>query len=109
MRAAGLEEADHFVGAACSVAFIPTTAVFGTETLASRGGGAARHGARLPSTAMDVAIATFILCVGGASIKLAISVRTMLAAEITCFCNSIAAVNLAHLLAATAVQAAPAS
>ena len=52
VRLAGLEEADHLVGAACSVAFACTAAVFGAETLALRGGGAARHGARLLSTAV---------------------------------------------------------
>ena len=33
VRAAGLEEADHLVGAACSVAFTCTAAVFAAETL----------------------------------------------------------------------------
>mgnify|MGYP004293980417 CR=1 FL=1 len=72
--------ADHLVGAAGNKAWTWTAAVFGTETLAFRGGGAARHGARLPSTTMDGAIATFLCCVCGASIKLALSVRTVLAA-----------------------------
>ena len=47
VRDAGLEEADHLVGAACSVAFAWTAAVFLTETLALSGGCAVRHGAQL--------------------------------------------------------------
>ena len=38
---------DHPVGAAGNKARTCTTAMFGTETLADRGGGAACHGARL--------------------------------------------------------------
>ena len=39
--------ADHLVGAARNKAWTHTAAMFDTETLANRGGGAARHGARL--------------------------------------------------------------
>ena len=109
VRAAGLEKADHLVGAACSVAFVWTTAVFGTETLALRGGDAARHRTRLACTAMFPAMATLLLRVGGTSIKCALSFCTMLAANTPGFCNSIAAFNLAHFPTAAAVQAAPAS
>ena len=47
MRDAGLPHADHVVGAALEKAFAWTAAVFGTQTLAYRGGSAVRHGARL--------------------------------------------------------------
>ena len=39
--------ADHLVRAAGNKTWSFTTTVFGTETLANRGGGAAQHGARL--------------------------------------------------------------
>ena len=109
VRAAGLEGADHLVGAACSVAFAWTAAVFSAETLADRGGGAARHGARLVYTTMDGAIATFLLRVCGASIKLALSICAMLTPDTPSKCKSITTVNLAHFSTATAVQPAPAS
>ena len=48
VRRAGLEKAVTLVGAASDLAFTIATAVFTAEALASRGGGAARHGARLP-------------------------------------------------------------
>ena len=48
MRCAGLPlGAHHPVGAATKHALAWTAAVFYAETLESRGGGAARHGARL--------------------------------------------------------------
>ena len=107
--AAGLERADHLVGAACSVAFTCTAAVLGAETFALSGGGAPRHGARLPSTAMDGAIPTFLLRVGGASIKLTLSVCTMLDADTTCLSKSFTRFDLAHFRPAIAVQATPPS
>ena len=63
--------------------------MFPAETLASRGGGAARHGARwllLPPTVGD-AMFKSLHCIGSASIKLALSLRTMLGAK-TAFNNS---------------------
>ena len=45
VRAAGLEEADHLVRAACSVAFAWTTAMFGAESSGARDGDAVWHGA----------------------------------------------------------------
>ena len=57
VRAAGLEPADHVIGATIDPAFTWTTAVFGAETLVVSVGGAARNGARLLlSTAVDGAI-----------------------------------------------------
>ena len=45
VRAAGLEPADHLVGAACNPTFTCTATVFDTEALGARGGGAVQHGA----------------------------------------------------------------
>ena len=57
VRYAGLPlSAFHHVGAATKHAFAWTAAVFYADTLESRGGGAARHGARLLSTAVFAAI-----------------------------------------------------
>ena len=50
VRNAGLPHADHLVGAALEKAFACTAAVFATQSLADRGGGASRHGARLVVT-----------------------------------------------------------
>ena len=44
---AGLEKAVHLVGTASNLAFTIAAARFAAEAFASRGGGAARHGARL--------------------------------------------------------------
>ena len=68
---AGLEPADHQVGATFNPAFTCTTAMCCTETLALRGGGTAPHRARLfVSTAMDAAMFRYIiLCVLSAAIK----------------------------------------
>ena len=89
VRLAGLEPADHLVGATIDPAFTRTTAVFDTETSGVRVGGAARHGAHLLlSAAVCVAIwRSTTVCVGGASIKLARSTRTMLVADVTCYCT----------------------
>ena len=105
---AGLEPADHLVGATIDPAFTCTTTVFGTATLASRGGDAACHGAQLlVSTAVFVAMWRSRVCVGGAAIKLARSIRSMLAAHTTCYCKSDAAFGLAHFRFATAMPGAP--
>ena len=47
MRCAGLEPADHLVGAALDPAFTSTFTVFGAETLATITSGAIQHGALL--------------------------------------------------------------
>jgi hypothetical protein len=109
VRCAGLPLAHHLVGAAAKHALAFAAAVFCTETLAFRVGGAARHGARLLSAAVFAAIRRSRGCVGGASCKLARSMRTVLGADTTRYCKSGAAFLLAHCLAATAVFAAPAS
>ena len=83
--------------------------MFGAETLAGRVGGAARHGARLLSTAVFAAIRRCRGCVGGASCKLARPTRAMLGADATCVRKSGTAFLLAHFTFATAVLVAPAS
>ena len=83
--------------------------MFHAETLACRVGGAARHGARLVSTAVFAAMRRSRFCVAGASCKLARSICTVLPTDTTCFGKSGAAFLLAHFLAATAVFEAPAS
>ena len=80
-------------------------AVFGAETLASRGGGAARHRARLlllPAAVCDAMLES-MCCRGGASIDLAPAIRTMPIATAACSSRSIAALNVAHFRAATAM------
>lgn len=112
MRYAGTPlGAHHHIGAAAKHALAWTAAVFHAETLACRGGGAARHGARLVlSAAVFAAIRrSTTVCVGGASCKLARSICTMLGADTTRFSKRGAAFLLAHCLAASAVLAAPAS
>ena len=111
VRFAGLPlGALHHVGAAAKHALAWTAAVFLAETLADRGGGAARHGARLLlSAAVFAAMRRSRGCVRGASCKLAGSASAVLDTDTTCFCKSGAAFLLAHFLAATAVLAAPAS
>ena len=47
MSCAGLEPADHLVGAALDPAFTSTFTVFGAETLATITSGAIQHGALL--------------------------------------------------------------
>ena len=109
MRYAGLEPADNLVGATLNPTFACTTTMLDAETLASRGGAAARHGARLIlSTAMFLAIwRSTTVCVGSAAIKLAHALRTMLAADIPCLRKSGAAFRLAYFPAAvTAVPPA---
>ena len=109
MRSAGFEPADHRVGAACNPALICTTAMLGTETPGARGGGAARHGARLmvSTTVYEAIWRSTTLCVGGAAIKLAHALSTMLDTDTTCFSKGSAAFCLAHFLyAVTAVPIA---
>ena len=101
--------AHHHIGAAAKHALAWTTAVFFAETLADSVGGAARHGARLLSTAVFEAMRRSRFCVGGASCKLARSICAMLAADTTCYRTSGAAFLLAHFPAASAVLAAPAA
>ena len=102
--------AHHHVGAAAKHALAWTAAVFLAETLAFRGGGAARHGARLLlSTSVFAAMRRSSGCVGGASCKLARSICTVLAADTACSCKRGAAFLLAHFPAGTAVLTAPSS
>ena len=86
MLLAGLENAVTLAGAACDLAFLFAAAVFDTEALASRGGGAARHGARLLllPTAVCEAMLEPLCCRGGASIARAPSKGTMPTATATC-------------------------
>ena len=101
---AGLEKAVTLAGAARDPAFTFAAAVFAADTLALRGGGAARHGARLPIAAVRNAMRFFHrFQTSGAACSLARSVRAMLLAEAACVCKRAAAFSLAHLLAATAV------
>ena len=103
---AGLEKAVTVVGAACDPAFIIAAAVFNAEALASRGGDAARHGARpllLPAAVCDAMLEP-LCCRGGASINLAPSIRTKPEATVTGMRKSLAALNLAHFGLATAMS-----
>ena len=105
MLRAGLEKAVTLAGAACDPAFIIAAAVFATEALAARGGGAARHGARLPllpATVCDAMLESF-RCRGGASINLAPTKRTMPSATAACNSTSLTALNVAHFGPATAM------
>ena len=109
VRLASLEPADHLVGAACNPTLTCTTTVFAADTPGGRGGGAACHGARLLLfTAVYGAMRrSTTACVGGAAIKLALALSTMLVADTSCFCKGAAAFRLAHLFAAvTAVPVA---
>ena len=102
---AGLEKAVTLVGAACDLAFI-FTAMFVTETLAIRGGGAARHGARpplLPAAVCDAMLEP-LCCRGGASINLAPTIGTMPNATATSLSTSLAALNVAYFGLATAMS-----
>ena len=75
--------------------------MFGTETLAFRSGGTARHGARLVllSAVFDTMLRSMSWA-AGAAIKLACSNGAMLGADAMCTSKSGAAVNLAHFRAA---------
>ena len=95
---AGLQEAILLVGAECDPAILSATAMFKTEAFAIRGGGAARHGARLLpllAAVFDAMLAS-LCCRGGASINLAPPIRTMPSATPTCMSKSRAALNVAH-------------
>ena len=106
---AGLEPAaDHHVGATIDPTFPFATAVFATETLAFRAGGAARHRARLLfSTSVFEAMLRSMSWTAGAAIKLACSICTVLGAHATCYYKSGASLHLAHFCAATAMPTAP--
>ena len=99
----------HLVRAATNKARTYTATMFGAETLANRGGGAVRHGARLlPASAMVFAIRFFSRCqTSGAACKLALSIRTMFNAETACFSNSGASFHLAHFRFATSMYVTP--
>ena len=112
MRCAGVPLASRpFVGAAAEHTFSVAAAVFAAEALADRGGGAARHGARLLVSAavFEAMRSRCRVCVAGASCKIARSICAMLGTDATSHCTSGAAFLLAHFPAATAVLAAPAS
>ena len=108
---AGLEKAVHLVGAASNLAFTIAAAMFAAEAFASRGGGAARHGARplLLPAAVCGAMLEPLCCRGGASINVAPPLGTMSSATTTCLGTSLAALNVAHLRAATAMPATQSS
>ena len=102
---ARLEKAVHLVGAACNQAFTIAAAVFAAEAFAIRGGGAARHGARLlllPPAVCDAMLEP-CSCWGSASITLAPAMRTMPDATPTRSSTSLAALNVAHFGLATAM------
>ena len=105
MCSAGLEPADHHVGATFDPTRSFTPTVFNAHTSSARGGDAAHHGARLViTTAMYVAmLRSTALCVGGAAMKLALPCSAMLVADTTCYCNSAAVYYLAHFCVATAM------
>ena len=103
---AGLQKAVHLVGAASNPAFTIAAAMFAAEAFASRGGGAARHGARLlllPAAVCDAMLEP-LCCRGGASINLAPAMRTMPDATPTRLSKSLADLNVAHFDAATAMS-----
>ena len=104
---AGLEKTVTFVGAASDRAFLFATAMFTAETPCIRGGGAVRHGARLPLLLLPAAVFKAMLeplcCRGGASMNLAPAVSTMPDATAACNSTSLAALNVAHFGLATAM------
>ena len=105
MLLAGLENAVTLVGAASDRAFLSAATVFTTEAFASRGGGAARHIARpllLPAAVFEAMLES-LCCRGGASINLAPPMRTMPTATAACNSASLAALNVAHFRAGTAM------
>ena len=88
VRYAGLPlGALHHVGAAAKHTFAWTAAVFAAETLACRVGGAARHGARLLSTAVFLAVFGPRCPIRRTPFKLTYSTGTMLVANTTCGSN----------------------
>ena len=82
--------------------------MFGTETLANRGGAAARHGARLVllTTVCDAMLRS-ITWTAGAAIKLACSFSPMLDANTTCVDKVGAAFRRAHFRFTTTMLTAP--
>ena len=100
---------DHLVRAARNKAWTCTAAVFGTKTLALRGGGAARHGARLllVSTVSGAMRSFRSFQTSGAPCKLALSIRTMFGAKTACTSKSVATFHFADFRAAAAVLATP--
>ena len=105
VRLAGLEKAVTLAGAARNLALLFAAAVFATEAFTSRGGGAARHGARLPllPAAVCDAMLESSCCRGGASINLAPPKGAMPSAPAACNSTSLAALNLAHFGLAAAM------
>ena len=83
--------------------------MLGTETLANRGSGAVRHGARLVlASTVRNAMRFFNSCqTSGATCKLALSICTMFLAKTACLRKSGAAFHLAHFCLASAVFATP--
>ena len=109
MCLAGIEPAFYLVGATLNPAFTWTAAVLATETPGLRGGCAVRHRARLMvSTTVYKAMWRYTTgCVGGAAIKLALALSTVLVADTTRLRKGGAAFCLAHsLVAMTAVPVA---
>ena len=108
VRLAGLEKAVHLVGTASDLAFLFAAAVFTTEALPVRRGGAARHGARLPLLLLPATVFGAMLeslcCRGGASINFAPPIRTVLSAAATGMSKSLAALNVAHFRVAAAMS-----
>ena len=111
VRLAGLEKAVTLVGAACDPAFFFATPMLDTKAPASRGGGAARHRARLPL--LPAAVCDAMLepcsCWGSASINRAPPIGTMPTATAACLSTSLAACNVAHFLVAAAMPATQSS
>ena len=108
---AGLEKAVTLVGAACDLAFIFAAAMFAAKAFAIRGGGAARHGARLlllPAAVCDAMLEP-LCCRGGAPINLAPPIRTMPFATTACLSKRLAALNVAHFLVAATMPATQSS
>ena len=103
---AGLEKAVHLVGAASNLAFTIAAAMFAVEAFASRGGGAARHGARplLLPAAVCGAMLEPLCCRGGASITLAPPKGAMPSATAASKSTSLAALNVAHFGPAAAMS-----
>ena len=105
VRLAGLQKAVLVVGEACNPAFLSATAVLATEAFAIRGRGAARHGAQLllPPAAVCYTMLKSSCCRGGAFLILAPAVSTMPSATTTGMSKRLAALNVAHFRAATAM------
>ena len=104
----GHPHTDDLFGALASVASAWTAAVSLTEALALRGGGAACHRARLLlSTTMFETMLGSLSCVGGASFGCARSARTVLVAEASCDCKSVAVFHFALFRVAAAVPCTP--